>query len=156
MSALLSISYISNEPVPFHPDETQTMGVQVSHSLARHELPCLTRYGVGSVQRSRRSYLSNMSEIFISYERSTAGQAQIVAEALRALGYGVWLDDEVPAHRPYAKVPRERPPKLFDALSRAAARNEYASGLRLAFTRNPLIAFDLPLERKPWASKRFD
>src|SRR5271169_7037542 len=49
-----------------------------------------------------------MSEIFISYARSTAKQAQAVAEALRALGYGVWLDDELPAHRNYADVIEER------------------------------------------------
>ena len=41
-----------------------------------------------------------MSDIFISYARSTADQAQPVAEALRGLGYGVWRDDELPAHAP--------------------------------------------------------
>ncbi len=40
-----------------------------------------------------------MSEIFISYASSTAAEAQAVAEALRGLGYGVWRDDELPAHR---------------------------------------------------------
>src|SRR5258708_19898764 len=49
-----------------------------------------------------------MSDIFISYARSTAAQAQQVAEALRALGYGVWRDDELPAHRAYAEVIAER------------------------------------------------
>ncbi|HEY1878956.1 MAG TPA: TIR domain-containing protein [Caulobacteraceae bacterium] len=49
-----------------------------------------------------------MSEIFISYARSTAPQAQQVAEALRALGYGVWRDDELPPHRAYADVIAER------------------------------------------------
>ncbi len=49
-----------------------------------------------------------MSDIFISYARSTADQAQQVAEALRGLGYGVWRDDELPAHRAYAKVIEER------------------------------------------------
>jgi len=49
-----------------------------------------------------------MSDIFISYARSTAGQAQKVADALRALGYGVWRDDELPAHRPYNEVIEER------------------------------------------------
>jgi hypothetical protein len=38
-----------------------------------------------------------MSEVFISYARSTAVQAQAVAKALRALGHAVWLDDELPA-----------------------------------------------------------
>ena len=31
-----------------------------------------------------------------------------MAEALRALGYGVWRDDELPAHRAYAEVIEER------------------------------------------------
>jgi len=49
-----------------------------------------------------------MSEIFVSYARATAAEAQVVAEALRALGYGVWRDDELPAHRLYAEVIEER------------------------------------------------
>jgi len=49
-----------------------------------------------------------MSDIFISYARSTADQAQAVAEALRGLGYGVWRDDEIPANRAYADVIAER------------------------------------------------
>ena len=49
-----------------------------------------------------------MSDIFISYARSTAAQAQQVADALRALGYGVWRDDELPPHRAYADVIAER------------------------------------------------
>ncbi|HEY5070456.1 MAG TPA: TIR domain-containing protein [Caulobacteraceae bacterium] len=49
-----------------------------------------------------------MSDVFISYARSTASQAAQVAEALRALGYGVWLDDELPAHRSYSDVIEER------------------------------------------------
>jgi TolB-like protein len=38
-----------------------------------------------------------MSEVFISYARPTALQAKAAAAALRALGYSVWLDDELPA-----------------------------------------------------------
>ncbi len=49
-----------------------------------------------------------MSDIFISYARSTEGQAKQIAEALRGLGYGVWRDDELPAHRSYAEVIEER------------------------------------------------
>ncbi|HEV2362814.1 MAG TPA: TIR domain-containing protein [Caulobacteraceae bacterium] len=49
-----------------------------------------------------------MAEIFISYARSSESQAQKVAEALRALGYGVWRDDELPAHRAYSDVIEER------------------------------------------------
>ena len=49
-----------------------------------------------------------MADIFVSYARSTAVQAQQIAEALRGLGYGVWRDDELPAHRSYAEVIEER------------------------------------------------
>ena len=49
-----------------------------------------------------------MSDIFISYARSTEGQAKQIAEALRGLGYDVWRDDELPAHRSYAEVIEER------------------------------------------------
>ncbi len=48
-----------------------------------------------------------MADIFISYARSTAKQAQAVAQALRSQGYGVWLDDAIPAHRAYADVIEE-------------------------------------------------
>jgi adenylate cyclase len=49
-----------------------------------------------------------MSDVFISYARSTEAQARQIGEALRALGYGVWRDDELPAHRAYADVIEER------------------------------------------------
>jgi formylglycine-generating enzyme required for sulfatase activity len=49
-----------------------------------------------------------MSDVFISYARSTEKQAQRVVGALRALGYGVWRDDELPAHRDYSEVIEER------------------------------------------------
>ena len=49
-----------------------------------------------------------MTDIFISYARSTEAHAKRIAEALRALGYGVWRDDELPAHRAYADVIEER------------------------------------------------
>jgi adenylate cyclase len=49
-----------------------------------------------------------MSDIFVSYARSTATEARAVAAALRALGCDVWLDDELPAHRAYAEVIEER------------------------------------------------
>jgi adenylate cyclase len=49
-----------------------------------------------------------MPDIFISYARSTETQAKQVADALRGLGYGVWRDDELPAHRAYAEVIEER------------------------------------------------
>jgi TolB-like protein len=49
-----------------------------------------------------------LSDIFISYARSTEGQARRIAEALRAMGHQVWRDDELPAHRAYAEVIEER------------------------------------------------
>ncbi len=49
-----------------------------------------------------------MTDIFISYARSTEAEARRIADALRALGYGVWRDDELPAHRAYAEVIEER------------------------------------------------
>ena len=45
-----------------------------------------------------------MAEVFIAYARSTATQAQSVAEVLRELGYAVWLDEQLPAHRAYGQV----------------------------------------------------
>lgn len=49
-----------------------------------------------------------MSEIFISYARSTEPVAQTVGELLRAAGHKVWRDDELPAHRSYSEVIEER------------------------------------------------
>jgi TolB-like protein len=48
-----------------------------------------------------------MSEIFISYARATEAQAQLVEEALQALGHEVWRDDELPPHRAFAEVIEE-------------------------------------------------
>jgi adenylate cyclase len=49
-----------------------------------------------------------MADIFVSYGRSTEPDAQQVANALRAAGYSVWRDDELPAHRSYSEVIEER------------------------------------------------
>ncbi|MHB8529497.1 MAG: TIR domain-containing protein [Caulobacteraceae bacterium] len=49
-----------------------------------------------------------MSDVFISYARSTATEADAVAGALRALGYSVWRDDELPSHRAYSDVIEEQ------------------------------------------------
>ena len=49
-----------------------------------------------------------MSDVFVSYARSSERQAHQVAEALRAQGYRVWRDDELPAHRSYSDVIEER------------------------------------------------
>jgi adenylate cyclase len=49
-----------------------------------------------------------MADIFISYARSTEAQARKIGDALYVLGYGVWRDDELPAHRAYSDVIEER------------------------------------------------
>jgi adenylate cyclase len=49
-----------------------------------------------------------MANVFVSYARPDDTLANRVAEGLRAIGYEVWRDDELPAHRPYAEVIEER------------------------------------------------
>jgi adenylate cyclase len=49
-----------------------------------------------------------MSDVFVSYARPDEPEAKRVTEALRALGFHAWRDDELPAHRPYAEVIQER------------------------------------------------
>jgi adenylate cyclase len=49
-----------------------------------------------------------MTDVFISYARSTEGQARAITEAVRALGYEVWRDDQLPAHRDFTSVLAER------------------------------------------------
>ena len=49
-----------------------------------------------------------MSDIFVSYARTDEPHAERVSDALRALGYQVWRDDELPAHRAYSDVIEER------------------------------------------------
>ncbi len=49
-----------------------------------------------------------MSDVFVSYARTTESQAKAIAEALRAQGFSVWRDDQIPAHKPYAEVIEER------------------------------------------------
>src|SRR5215472_7147505 len=49
-----------------------------------------------------------MSEVFISYARETEAFAKKVAEALRAAGFGVWYDEDLPAHRAFSEVIEER------------------------------------------------
>ncbi len=49
-----------------------------------------------------------MVDVFISYARSTQDLAEQVALALRALGYQVWRDNQLPAHLAYSDVIEER------------------------------------------------
>ncbi len=66
--------------------------------------------------------------MFISYARANTEMAQRIAEATRALGYGVWRDDELPAHRSYAEVIEERlkaAKAVVVVWSAAAAKSEW-------------------------------
>src|SRR4029453_11405775 len=49
-----------------------------------------------------------MTEVFISYGRSSEAQAMQIADALRSHGYEVWRDDEIPANRAYSEVIEEQ------------------------------------------------
>jgi adenylate cyclase len=49
-----------------------------------------------------------MADVFVSYARTDEAMAERVADALRADGYEVWRDDQLPAHRAYADVIEER------------------------------------------------
>jgi adenylate cyclase len=49
-----------------------------------------------------------MADVFVSYARIDEAVAERVSAALRAKGYRVWRDDELPAHRAYAEVIEER------------------------------------------------
>lgn len=49
-----------------------------------------------------------MADLFISYARADEQIAERAACALRAEGYQVWRDDQLPAHRAYAEVIEER------------------------------------------------
>jgi adenylate cyclase len=49
-----------------------------------------------------------VASVFVSYARADEARAERVAETLRAKGYEVWRDDQLPAHRAYADVIEER------------------------------------------------
>src|SRR5580658_2487233 len=49
-----------------------------------------------------------MTDIVISYARETEAEAQRIVEVLRGLGYEVWRDDEIPAHRSFGEAIEER------------------------------------------------
>src|SRR5215813_10562415 len=49
-----------------------------------------------------------MSDVFISYARSDHAKAQALTEGLRAAGFEVWIDDQLPTHRNYYEVLEER------------------------------------------------
>jgi len=49
-----------------------------------------------------------MADVFISYARPNAATAARIADELRTLGYSVWYDQHLPAHRSYADVIEEQ------------------------------------------------
>jgi adenylate cyclase len=49
-----------------------------------------------------------MTDVFVSYARSSEADAMKIAEGLRSKGYLVWRDDEIPANRAYSEVIEER------------------------------------------------
>ena len=57
---------------------------------------------------ARDDRFGGMTDVFISYARSTETQARQVAAGLRAQGYSVWSDEDLPPSQPYADVIEER------------------------------------------------
>lgn len=51
---------------------------------------------------------SQAPHVFISYARPSEAHARRIAETLRAEGYTIWWDDDLPAHRAYGDVIEER------------------------------------------------
>jgi tetratricopeptide (TPR) repeat protein len=49
-----------------------------------------------------------MSHVFLSYARPSVNAAKRAAGALRAAGYSVWFDQDLPAHRAYSEVIEEQ------------------------------------------------
>ena len=49
-----------------------------------------------------------MADVFLSYARPSAAQAKRIAENLRAAGFSVWFDEDLPAHRVYSDVIEEQ------------------------------------------------
>ena len=95
-----------------------------------------------------------MSEVFISYARSTAARAQAAAAALRAQGYSVWIDEDLPAHRNFTAAIAEELAASRAALvlwSADAAASEWVlSEANRARTERKLVqarldAADLPM-----------
>lgn len=69
-----------------------------------------------------------MADVFISYARASAETARLAAAALRGQGFSVWFDEDLPAHRAYAKVIEEELDRAKAALvlwSPEATRSEW-------------------------------
>ncbi|EDL49987.1 TIR domain-containing protein [Erythrobacter sp. SD-21] len=88
-----------------------------------------------------------MAEIFISYARSTADQAQAAARGLREEGYEVWIDDALPAHREFSVVIEEKLQEVDAVLvvwSEDARRSRWVlAEADLAHEQGKLVQFSL-------------
>jgi adenylate cyclase len=49
-----------------------------------------------------------VSDVFISYARETESYARKAADALRGVGFSVWYDKDLSAHRAFSEVIEER------------------------------------------------
>lgn len=49
-----------------------------------------------------------MADIFLSYARASHRSAKLIASKLRASGFTVWFDEQLPAHRTYSDVIEEQ------------------------------------------------
>ena len=100
-----------------------------------------------------------LSQVFISYARTSEPQARRIDDALVAAGYAVWRDDQLPAHRAYADVIDERLRAAKAVLvlwSRDGARSQWVRAeADLARTQDKLVQADIfepataPLRRDP-------
>lgn len=52
--------------------------------------------------------VTRVTDVFISYARARARQAEALAAILRSRGIAVWRDDDIPPHRPFGDVIAER------------------------------------------------
>jgi hypothetical protein len=94
-----------------------------------------------------------MTDVFLSYARSTQAAARKMAEALRGLGYDVWLDDQLPAHRAYADVIEEQlraAKSVVVVWSADAAKSEWVrSEAELARVSRKLVQLTVDRARLP-------
>ncbi len=65
-------------------------------------IPAQTSYSIRSGGKTLPRGV--MADIFLSYARPNADAAKLFTKALRALGYSVWFDEQLPAHRAYSEV----------------------------------------------------
>src|SRR5665213_761771 len=75
-------------------------------SCATHALVRLGPAAYGRRHGRRRG--RGAMDIFVSYARSTELFARQITDTLSEIGYSVWRDEQLPAHRAYAEVIEER------------------------------------------------